>query len=52
LQTFRGSIIPREGEIVVLDRDGVETPFRVSNVRYKLDTSGELIATVFVAPQG
>lgn len=50
LQTFRGSTIPREGESLVLEREGRETTYRVTKVRYKLDASGEMIATVFVKP--
>lgn len=48
LQTFRGSTIPREGEIVVVDQNGREKTYRVTAVRYKLDASGEMVATVFV----
>jgi len=50
LQTFRGSTIPREGEIVTVEREGRETTYRVKWVRYKLDASGEMMATVFVTP--
>jgi hypothetical protein len=48
LQTFRGSTIPREGETVRLERDGAELTYLVTKVRYKLDASGEMLATVFV----
>lgn len=50
LQTFRGATIPREGETVVHERQGRETTYRVTKVRYKLDASGEMVATVFVKP--
>lgn len=50
LQTFRGATIPREGENVVLEREGREATYRVTWVRYKLDPSGEMVATVFVRP--
>lgn len=50
LQTFKGAVVPRVGETVVVDRDGKEQALRVTNVRYKLDASGEWAATVFVDP--
>ncbi len=50
IQTFRGSTIPREGETVRLEREGQETTYVVTRVRYKLDASGEMLATVFVKP--
>ncbi|MFO0559879.1 MAG: hypothetical protein U0269_17805 [Polyangiales bacterium] len=43
-------MIPRQGETVVIERDGKELAHRVTNVRYKLDANGEWIATVFVEP--
>lgn len=50
LQTFKGAVIPRVGELVVIERDGKEQALRVSSVRYKLDAAGEWTATVFVEP--
>ncbi|HRI72026.1 MAG TPA: hypothetical protein PK156_47665, partial [Polyangium sp.] len=50
LQTFRGSTIPREGETVRLEKDGKEMTYVVTRVRYKLEASGEMIASVFVKP--
>lgn len=50
LQTFKGAVIPRVGETVVIEREGKEQALRVSNVRYKLDANGEWTATVFVEP--
>jgi hypothetical protein len=50
LQTFRGSLIPREGEMVLLEKDGREAKYRVTGVLYKIASGGELVATVFVAP--
>jgi hypothetical protein len=50
LQVFRGPTIPREGESLILEKDGREAKYRVTAVLYKLAPSGELMATVFVAP--
>lgn len=50
LQVFRGPTIPREGESLILEKDGRESKYRVTAVLYKLAASGELVATVFVAP--
>jgi hypothetical protein len=50
LEVFQGSVIPREGEVLMLDREGQEQKFRVSSVMYKTAATGELLATVFVNP--
>jgi hypothetical protein len=50
LQVFRGSTIPREGESLIVEKDGHEKKYRVTAVLYKLASSGELMATIFVAP--
>ncbi len=50
LQPFRGAIIPREGEMILIEKDGRETKYRVTGVLYKTASNGELFATVFVAP--
>ncbi len=50
LDVFQGNVIPREGEVLVLDKEGTEKKFRVTSVMYKSAGSGELLATVFVAP--
>lgn len=52
LSTFKGAVIPRVGETVMIDRAGSERAHRVVSVRYKLDAaSNEWIATVFVEPE-
>ena len=50
LQVFRGPTIPREGESLIVEKDGRESKYRVTAVMYKLASGGELVATVFVAP--
>ncbi|UQA56868.1 hypothetical protein [Polyangium aurulentum] len=50
LQVFRGPTIPREGKSLILEKDGQEKKYRVATVLYKLASSGELMATIFVAP--
>ncbi len=51
LSTFKGAVIPRVGETVMIERAGAELAHRVTAVRYKLDAaSAEWVATVFVEP--
>ncbi|WP_437812786.1 hypothetical protein [Sorangium sp. So ce1078] len=50
LQVFHGSTIPRQGELVLLEKDGRESKYRVERVIYKLTSNDELMATVFVDP--
>jgi hypothetical protein len=50
LQVFHGSVIPRQGELLLIERDGRESRYRVERVMYKLTTNEVLMATVFVEP--
>lgn len=50
LQVFRGPTIPRQGELLIVEKDGQERKYRVTTVMYKLASTGELLATIFVAP--
>jgi hypothetical protein len=50
LQVFHGPIIPRQGELLLIEKDGRESKYRVERVMYKLTSNDELMATVFVEP--
>ncbi|WP_437668782.1 hypothetical protein [Sorangium sp. So ce131] len=50
LQVFHGPVIPRQGELLLLEKDGRESKYRVERVMYKLTSHDELMATVFVEP--
>lgn len=50
LQVFHGSVIPRQGELLLIEKDGRESKYRVERVLYKLTSDDELMATVFVEP--
>lgn len=50
IDVFRGPVIPREGETLLLEKDGKEAKYRVSRVMYKMAPGGELVATLFVSP--
>ncbi|KYF55027.1 hypothetical protein BE04_39665 [Sorangium cellulosum] len=50
LQVFHGAVIPRQGELLLIEKDGCESKYRVERVMYKMTSNHELIATVFVEP--
>lgn len=50
LQVFYGSVIPRQGDVLFIEKDGRESKYRVESVKYKLTSNEELVATVFVEP--